>query len=80
MVALVPVIDMLDHNPAHRVSWTTGSEGDQGFQLVTHSGVAKVRPPFNGKNHDQVFPLSSHAPHLISHTLSHQASAHRSAS
>ena len=43
MVALVPVIDMLDHNPEHRVSWTTGSKGDQAFQLVTHSGVARVR-------------------------------------
>ena len=45
IVALVPVIDMLDHAPGHRISWTTGAEGDQDFQLVTHSGVAAVPCP-----------------------------------
>lgn len=39
---MVPLIDMVDHNPDHKAAWTTGRSGDKDFQLITHTGVPKV--------------------------------------
>lgn len=41
-IALVPVLDLLDHSPAAHVAWHTGASGTEPFQFITHSGARKV--------------------------------------
>ena len=42
-IALVPVLDLLDHSPAAHVAWHTGASGTDPFQFITHSGAQQVR-------------------------------------
>lgn len=44
-IALVPVLDMLDHSPAAHVAWHTGPAGTNSFQFITHSGAKQVLLP-----------------------------------
>lgn len=43
-IALIPVLDMLDHNPHQHVAWHTGSTGQDNFQFLTKSAIKKVSP------------------------------------
>jgi len=38
VVAMVPVVDMLDHDPGHGAAWHTGREGAEDFAMVTRTG------------------------------------------
>ncbi|GFH11636.1 uncharacterized protein HaLaN_07168 [Haematococcus lacustris] len=40
-VALVPVLDMIDHSPAMEVVWHTGALGDEPFQYTTLTALKK---------------------------------------
>jgi len=41
VVAMVPVLDMIDHSPEREVVWHTGMEGTDDFQFVSLQGVPK---------------------------------------
>lgn len=41
-VALLPVGDLLDHDPGRHVSWHTGPTGTDPFSFISHSPVQKV--------------------------------------
>lgn len=43
VVALVPVLDMIDHSPARDVVWHTGMDGTEHFQFVPLQAVPRVR-------------------------------------
>ncbi|BDA40695.1 probable actin-histidine N-methyltransferase at N-terminal half [Coccomyxa sp. Obi] len=40
-IALIPVLDMLDHNSQQHVAWHTGSQGKDNFQFLTKSAIKK---------------------------------------
>jgi hypothetical protein len=42
VVAMVPVLDMIDHSSEREVVWHTGMEGTDDFQFVSLQGVPKV--------------------------------------
>ena len=42
VVALVPVLDMTDHNPNAEVVWHTGPDGSEDFQFCPLTPVSKV--------------------------------------
>ena len=44
-IALVPVLDMLDHSPAVHVAWHTGPTGTDDFQFITHTATEQATPP-----------------------------------
>ena len=44
-IALIPVLDLLDHSPAAHVSWHTGALGNESFQFITYSGVKQAYGP-----------------------------------
>lgn len=41
-IALIPVLDMLDHNPQQHVAWHTGRQGKDNFHFLTKSALKKV--------------------------------------
>ena len=41
-IALVPVLDMLDHSPAAHVAWHSGPTGTENFQFITHSATKQA--------------------------------------
>ncbi len=41
-IALIPVLDMLDHNPQQHVAWHTGNTGEENFRFLTKSAIRKV--------------------------------------
>ena len=43
-IALVPIADMLDHEPSRHVAWHAGRSGCEDFQFLTHTPVPKVLP------------------------------------
>ncbi len=43
VVAMVPVLDMIDHSPDVEVVWHTGRDGTEPFQFMPLSAVNKVR-------------------------------------
>ena len=43
-IALVPVADMLDHEPSRHVAWHAGRSGCDDFQFFSHTPVPKVIP------------------------------------
>ena len=43
-LALLPVGDLLDHDPERHVSWHTGPTGTDPFSFVSHSPVSKASP------------------------------------
>mmetsp|Transcript_13165 Transcript_13165/g.28231 ORF Transcript_13165/g.28231 Transcript_13165/m.28231 type:complete len:1436 (-) Transcript_13165:969-5276(-) len=56
VVAMVPVLDMIDHSPAVEVVWHTGPQGDQDFQFVPLHGTPKGNVVYNnygGKGNDE---------------------------
>ncbi|CAL8466995.1 g6531 [Coccomyxa elongata] len=40
-IALIPVLDMLDHNPQQHVAWHTGRQGKDNFHFLTKSPIKK---------------------------------------
>lgn len=42
VVAMVPVLDMIDHSSEREVVWHTGMDGSEGFQFVSLNQVQKV--------------------------------------
>jgi len=44
-VALVPVADMLDHDPHRHVAWHAGRAGDEDFQFIARAAVPQARAP-----------------------------------
>ena len=42
-IALVPVLDLLDHSPAAHVAWHTGACGTEPFQFILRSGAKEAR-------------------------------------
>lgn len=44
-VALLPVGDLLDHDPQRHVAWHTGPTGTDPFSFISHSPIRKVRHP-----------------------------------
>ncbi|MEW5305262.1 MAG: hypothetical protein WDW36_007817 [Sanguina aurantia] len=51
VVCLVPVLDMLDHNPAAEVVWHTWPEGDKDFQFVLLKPLARGCTVYNNYGH-----------------------------
>lgn len=43
-IALVPVADMLDHEPSRHMAWHAGRAGDADFHFISHTPVPKARP------------------------------------
>lgn len=43
-VALLPVGDLLDHDPERHVSWHTGPTGTDPFSFICHSPISKASP------------------------------------
>ena len=43
-MALLPVGDLLDHNPERHVSWHTGPTGTDPFSFISHSPISKASP------------------------------------
>ena len=42
-ICLVPVADLLNHNPQQHVAWHTGGQGADAFHIVTYKEIAKAR-------------------------------------
>ena len=42
-IALVPVADMLDHEPSRHMAWHAGRMGDDDFHFISHTPVPKAR-------------------------------------
>jgi hypothetical protein len=42
VVAMVPILDMIDHSPSMEVVWHTGPQGDQDFQFAPLCDVPQV--------------------------------------
>ena len=42
VVAMVPVLDMIDHNPSMEVVWHTGPDGQETFQFCPLQPIPKV--------------------------------------
>lgn len=43
-VALLPVGDLLDHDPERHVSWHTGPTGTDPFSFICHSSISNASP------------------------------------
>lgn len=56
-VALLPVGDLLDHDPERHVSWHTGSTGTAPFSFISHSPISKASPA----NHHELPGTTRHA-------------------
>ena len=41
-LALLPIGDLLDHDPGHHVAWHTGASGTDAFHFVTYTPVKQV--------------------------------------
>ncbi|KAK9916904.1 hypothetical protein WJX75_008596 [Coccomyxa subellipsoidea] len=50
-IALIPVLDMLDHNPHQHVAWHTGSTGQDNFQFFTKSAIKKGDQLYSNYGH-----------------------------
>jgi len=48
-IALVPVADMLDHDPRRHVAWHAGRAGDEDFQFIARAAVPRARAPRRGE-------------------------------
>jgi hypothetical protein len=42
VVAMVPILDMIDHSPSMEVVWHTGPQGDEDFQFAPLCDVPQV--------------------------------------
>lgn len=45
-VALLPMGDLLNHDPERHVAWHTGPAGLDAFHFITHTPVGQARPCF----------------------------------
>lgn len=41
-IALIPVLDMLDHHPSRHVAWHTGPTGKDNLQFITQHIIEQV--------------------------------------
>lgn len=41
-VALLPMGDLLNHDPGHHVAWHTGPSGLDAFHFITHTPIAQA--------------------------------------
>lgn len=41
-IALIPVLDLLNHNPAQHVAWHTGLSKGDNFQFLTKTAIKMV--------------------------------------